>query len=644
LIPQGGSEDAPRPGYYPDPSIPGYIRYWNGSSWVPGTSRPEPREGEPMPTPPSPTAASDALAAGPPPSRQAPSTEETGPVFLDEDPDVVGVVAQVPEARGGGSVPEVRPRGEVEPAASMDWDDPSRMYGKRPESASAWQADASWQAGFARQSEERVSWGHGEGGGASGLPGEGGSAADALGGQMPGEVEAPTDSEARTDGEARTDSAASPPAEVGPGPVPESAPESAPEPPPEAAPEADPQAFAEGGTFQMRALGAEELRKAAGEAKGTSSDQHAPEHTVRMRAMSVEELRKAAGEAKGTSSDQHAPEHTVRMRRSDILKPNAQGMGSSDAGIPTPPSVPGQGAHGQPQAQATGPRPQAAQATQAAQPAQSPPARPAHPQPSYGQYGQQSQQGQYGQQSQQGQQGQQAPGYAQVPSAQGGFGQGAPAQAPWAQQVQDLAGAGAAGGASGQQGGGPEAMTPWKPPSSDPFLQAASQQEARPAGLGRRFGARLVDGVLTAAVAVGAAFPFAGDAVDHIEAKTDAVRRAGETKQVWLIDGTTGGYLAIVLGALVLFGLLYEVLPTRSWGRTLGKKMFGLKVLTMEQHGRPGFGSALMRWLTHGVLWLVAVGVLNVLWCLFDRPWRQCWHDKVAGTFVSRGSGEIRLR
>ncbi|MBE9498810.1 DUF2510 domain-containing protein [Streptomyces sp. GKU 257-1] len=55
----------PRAGYYPDPSIPGYIRYWNGSSWVPGTSRPEPREGEPMPAPP-PVASSPAAAPAPP--------------------------------------------------------------------------------------------------------------------------------------------------------------------------------------------------------------------------------------------------------------------------------------------------------------------------------------------------------------------------------------------------------------------------------------------------------------------------------------------------------------------------------------------------------------------------------------------------
>lgn len=30
----------PEAGYYADPSIPGYIRYWDGMQWVPGTSRP----------------------------------------------------------------------------------------------------------------------------------------------------------------------------------------------------------------------------------------------------------------------------------------------------------------------------------------------------------------------------------------------------------------------------------------------------------------------------------------------------------------------------------------------------------------------------------------------------------------------------
>jgi len=34
----------PPAGYYADPSIPGYIRYWDGTEWVAGTSRPAPEE------------------------------------------------------------------------------------------------------------------------------------------------------------------------------------------------------------------------------------------------------------------------------------------------------------------------------------------------------------------------------------------------------------------------------------------------------------------------------------------------------------------------------------------------------------------------------------------------------------------------
>jgi hypothetical protein len=34
----------PPAGYYADPSIPGYIRYWDGNEWVAGTSRPAPQE------------------------------------------------------------------------------------------------------------------------------------------------------------------------------------------------------------------------------------------------------------------------------------------------------------------------------------------------------------------------------------------------------------------------------------------------------------------------------------------------------------------------------------------------------------------------------------------------------------------------
>ncbi len=146
----------------------------------------------------------------------------------------------------------------------------------------------------------------------------------------------------------------------------------------------------------------------------------------------------------------------------------------------------------------------------------------------------------------------------------------------------------------------------------------------------------MIDSVVTGALAGAAAYPFVTAALDHIEGKIEAARQSGTTVQVWLVDSTTSVQFGTVLAVLLVIGLLYEVLPTAKWGRTLGKKLCGIQVRDIEAHEPPTFGGALKRWLVYGVLGLLAVGVLNVLWCVFDRPWRQCWHDKAARTFVAR--------
>ncbi|MEV6026199.1 RDD family protein [Streptomyces sp. NPDC052036] len=200
-------------------------------------------------------------------------------------------------------------------------------------------------------------------------------------------------------------------------------------------------------------------------------------------------------------------------------------------------------------------------------------------------------------------------------------------QPSWAQQVHQLASADA---------GGDRPPAPWKPPVEDPFLAAArAQAAARPAGLGKRLAARLLDTLVLAAVTGAAAVPLAGKAIDHVNGKIDAARLSGRTVTVWLLDGTTSVYLGIVLAVLLGFGVLYEVLPTARWGRTLGKKLCGLDVRDIEGHEPPAFGRALRRWLVYSVPGVLGIGVIGVLWCVFDRPWRQCWHDKAAHTFVA---------
>ncbi|KUN82619.1 RDD family protein [Streptomyces griseoruber] len=196
-------------------------------------------------------------------------------------------------------------------------------------------------------------------------------------------------------------------------------------------------------------------------------------------------------------------------------------------------------------------------------------------------------------------------------------------QPSWAQQVHRLAGA-------------DEQPGPWKPPVEDIFQAAARRQAAaRPAGLGKRFAARLVDTLVLAAVTSAAAVPLGVKALDHVNEKIDEAELTGRTVTVWLLDGTTSVYLGIVLAVLLVFGIVYEALPTAKWGRTLGKKLLGLQVRDIEGHEPPAFGAALLRWLVYSVPGLLVIGVVGVVWGAFDRPWRQCWHDKAAHTFVA---------
>ncbi|MBW5482262.1 RDD family protein, partial [Streptomyces bambusae] len=139
--------------------------------------------------------------------------------------------------------------------------------------------------------------------------------------------------------------------------------------------------------------------------------------------------------------------------------------------------------------------------------------------------------------------------------------------------------------------------------------------------------------LVLAGVGAAVARPLVPGATAHLQAKVDAAAAAGAGRPVtvWLIDATTAGQLGIVLGAVLLFGVLYEAWPTAVWGRTLGKKLCGIRVLALETRRPPGFGAALRRWLVYALL-----GVPGALWSLVDRPWRQAWHDKAAGTFVAR--------
>jgi len=147
------------------------------------------------------------------------------------------------------------------------------------------------------------------------------------------------------------------------------------------------------------------------------------------------------------------------------------------------------------------------------------------------------------------------------------------------------------------------------------------------AGFGDRFLARLIDVavlILPTIVAELVAFvPF-------------VVVAAGGHPNVALLP-------AVLAGSFLLFGVLlaavyyvYEVTLMHRSGQTLGKRAIRIKVVREADGGPIDRAAATRRWLVANVASMVAFGFshLDVLWLLWDQPYRQCLHDKCAGTVV----------
>lgn len=103
------------------------------------------------------------------------------------------------------------------------------------------------------------------------------------------------------------------------------------------------------------------------------------------------------------------------------------------------------------------------------------------------------------------------------------------------------------------------------------------------------------------------------------------------------LDPETGALERINLGytfLAALIGFLYYWLLHAYWnGQTLGKKLFGMRVV-QETGQRITVGQAAVRQLVELVLAsLCCLGIVDLGWILFD-PRKQALHDKAAKTLV----------
>lgn len=116
----------------------------------------------------------------------------------------------------------------------------------------------------------------------------------------------------------------------------------------------------------------------------------------------------------------------------------------------------------------------------------------------------------------------------------------------------------------------------------------------------------------------------------------------------WLIDAVILGVAMGIVGQFLIFpfsgeslmdsvgfliGPLYAILLWVNWnGQTLGKKAMKIKVVR-EDGKALDYKVAVLRYLGYIVSSLVFC--LGFFWVIWDKE-KQGWHDKIAGTFVTK--------
>ncbi|MFD8417077.1 RDD family protein [Streptomyces sp. NPDC059650] len=549
----GDGEHAAREGYYPDPSIPGYVRYWNGLSWVPGTSRPATPADRLRPALPDETSVTEALPD--PDLEPEPDPEpDLGP-DLDLDPDLDPEPERAPLPAPSTPLPAAR--------------------------ADAWQADPLRQSGFGGPYDRRVSWGGDPAGRPEPEPAAGHAPARPAGaapGRGPHPEPEPT--VRRATGGAQGTAGDS---DSGPGEGPSRGPEGYADRRPDGAPERGPGvSFARTPAASAAAAAAAERYPAQGVGILSARSPAAAAAAAAVQSAPVTAWPTVPGSGADSGMTSSWPQATERRAPAAPAAPRPEPQPDAR---PSRASAPARGAAA---------FPAAAEAPAAAVPPAAPTPRTSAEPP--------------------------------VSPADRGFADRTPAAAGPAQPPHTVreASATAAPAAS------PTVPVPARTTDRAVFEQMA-ERAVRPSGLPRRFLARALDSLVLGAVAAAVALPLVPAAEAHLQSKVDAARGTGRATTVWLFDATIAGYAGLVLGALVVFGLLYEVLPTARWGRTPGKKLLGVRVLSAATYRPPGFGAALSRWLVGAFL-----GPVGGLWCLADRPRRRAAHDRAAGTYVAR--------
>lgn len=169
----------------------------------------------------------------------------------------------------------------------------------------------------------------------------------------------------------------------------------------------------------------------------------------------------------------------------------------------------------------------------------------------------------------------------------------------------------------------PGSPPPYTPPPAD-----------NSASLGKRFGAFLLD-TLFLIIALSLLLPLVGfGEIDPAKASTPEAMQAAVLEQLAALSA--GQKILLVSLPVLVFFALHGYLLSR-YGQTLGKRMLGIAIVTLDNRVPDFFPLIIQRYLTQ---WVAGqVPVVGVLLRLVDvvfifRPDRRCIHDHIAKTKV----------
>jgi len=192
--------------------------------------------------------------------------------------------------------------------------------------------------------------------------------------------------------------------------------------------------------------------------------------------------------------------------------------------------------------------------------------------------------------------------------------------------------------------GTPVPMPPPPPPPAPATYggpgYAPVRPEAPPIPLAtwpQRAAARILDSLIEGVIALPFVLWLVWPAVQRF---VDAVPTDGSAPSQEAMTALQGDLLAVsttITVISVVVSLLYQAPQNKRWGRTVGKRALGIRIRPFAADGPLTWGQVLSRWAVFEVFSLIAGGLLLIidcLWPLWDKPWRQALHDKVARTIV----------